>query len=365
MNYKYKVVVDCRMLGKSGIGVFIKNIIENLVIDETYDFYLLGDAEKIKLLDVNLCNCKIINFCADPFSLREQIHFPYSIVNKCDLYFTPNFNLPFFIKIPIISGIHDLLFLDVDRIVSKIGKFIRKLFLVYAFNKSNSLFTVSNFSKSRLIYHFGSNKKITILYNGIDSQLQKFFIANDTESLSNGDYVLYVGNVKPHKGINLLINAYIEAKNEGFNKKLVIVGNKNNFRTSLDLDEYFLRNNDIEFTGYLNCDKLYKLMYNASALIQPSIYEGFGIPPLEAMFLGTPAFISDIEVFKEIYANTPAQFFVSNDVNSLKNLLLNGNYDKVILSKNVNEKFSFANSSKDLSILILKTIHSYESIATR
>ncbi|MGL5932158.1 MAG: glycosyltransferase, partial [Cetobacterium sp.] len=122
-----------------------------------------------------------------------------------------------------------------------------------------------------------------------------------------------------------LLLAYKEAKKEGMTSNLVIVGNQNNFKTK---DEEVIeilensKNEGIEFTGYVDNKELKKLIAEAKVLVQPSLYEGFGIPPLEALALGTPAIVSDIDVFKELYIDLNIKFFEVNNWKNLKNIFL-------------------------------------------
>lgn len=139
--------------------------------------------------------------------------------------------------------------------------------------------------------------------------------------------MIFVGNIKKHKGLKTLLKAFELLKRDGSNLKLIIVGNQKNFRTKdkevINLLENQNLNKDIIFTGYVKDEELKKLIAEARILIQPSLYEGFGIPPLEALALGTNAIVSDIEIFKEIYSDLPVTFFKVNDEEDLKSKVQN------------------------------------------
>ena len=130
--------------------------------------------------------------------------------------------------------------------------------------------------------------------------------------------------------------------------KLLIVGSNEKFRTS-DSELTSLINNiqEIEFTGWVTDDQLLQLISEAKALIQPSLYEGFGLPPLEALYLGTDVILSDIQVFKELYGDLPVAFFQVGNIDDLVNAMLN-------LKRNNN-----INDSKDA----LKERFSYQHVA--
>ena len=161
--------------------------------------------------------------------------------------------------------------------------------------------------------YFGHNKKIKTINNPIPLPLKKELSSLVKED-NHEPYFIYVGNVKKHKGIDVLIEAFNKLSDKKI--KLYIVGKKDSFKTTLE-ERNLQINENVIFTGYVDDNKLYNLIYNAKALIQPSLYEGFGIPPLEALYLGIPAIISDIPVFKEIYGKLPVTFFKCTDADDL------------------------------------------------
>ena len=345
------------MYGKSGIGVYLEGILDHLP-QNNISYLLFGEYNKLKKYESSFCN--IINTDVPAFSLKELFHFPTRIVNTCDYYYTPNFNIPLGIKIPILSTIHDVVFLDVPNIVSPIGKFIRYLFLKYATVKSHSIFTVSEFSKKRINQYFNPTN-IIVTYNGLSKDIKQYKTA-PSQKLYDFDYILYVGNIKKHKGISFLLEAYkLLTDNNNFQKKLVIVGNANNFKSKdNDILKFIKDNNisrDIIFTGYLNNDELYNVISHASLLIQPSLYEGFGIPPLEAMYLNTPVLLSDIEVFKELYNEFPVTFFKVGDVNDLFEKIKLHTYKKINLSKEQEDLYNYYNTTQ----IIINTIKNFQN----
>ena len=130
-----------------------------------------------------------------------------------------------------------------------------------------------------------------------------------------------MGNIKAHKGLKTLVPAFKKARALLHDKpRLLIVGSKENFRTSdTELDALLkdAENDGILFTGFVPDSELKTLIERARLLVQPSLYEGFGIPPLQALYSGTRAVISDIPVFKEIYAKFPVTYFKAGDADDL------------------------------------------------
>jgi len=126
------------------------------------------------------------------------------------------------------------------------------------------------------------------------------------------EYILFIGNIKKHKGLDILLKAYRSAQENGFTPKLVIVGDNKRFKTVDKEISHLLEeelDSNIVYTGNISNEKLYIIIEQALLLVQPSVYEGFGLPPLEALYLGCNILLSDIPVFREIYTGFPVTFF--------------------------------------------------------
>lgn len=341
-----KIAIDCRMYNSSGIGTYIREVLPYMVSTEN-KFLLIGKKNELKEY-INLKNVEIQECNIPIFSPKEVFFFPAKKINECDILYTPNYNIPGGIKIPIYSTIHDVIFLDMPELTSKLGYLIRKIFYKRAYYLSKTIFTVSNFSKKRIEYHLGDKKDIIVTYNGIS----KHMLEDDGTIYEKKDYIIFVGNIKKHKGLKTLLLAYNEAKKEGLTSNLVIVGNQNNFKTKdEEVIEILKKSKDegIIFTGYVDNRELKKLIAEAKVLVQPSLYEGFGIPPLEALVLGTSIIASDIEVFKEIYNNLDIEFFEVNNWKKLKELLkMNERIKNYSNLKNKQIRFTYKECSEKI-----------------
>lgn len=158
--------------------------------------------------------------------------------------------------------------------------------------------------------------------------------------IKKGEYVIYVGNIKKHKGLRVLLEAFTMAIDNGYNKDLYIVGNADNFRSSdLEINTIIEKNPRVKFTGYLPDEELYEMISQADTLILPSLYEGFGLTPLESLYLGTDVILSDIEVLKEVYKGLPVTFFKVGDVYDLATKLQQNH----AVIKDINELRSIIN----------------------
>lgn len=330
-----KVAVDCRMINMSGIGVYLRNVLLHLVEYNKIEWVLFGNRHELDFF-ISFANCKVEECNIQIFSFNEYFRFPVDKVNECDLYYTPNFNIPFGIKIPIYSTIHDVVFLDVPGLTSFIGKWLRKLLYYRAMSSSRIVFTVSEFSRSRLRHHLGADKHVFVTYNGLRNDLLKID-KSSLKKIYNFRYVLFIGNLKKHKGIDVLLDAISMT-----DFKLVVIGSSTNMKTSdkIIIDK-LMNSNNVVIESYIHDDlKLYSIIANAEYLIQPSRYEGFGIPPLEAIFLNTTPIISDIEVFREIYSDMPVIFFQNGNSLHLSEKIQSNSHPLIELAK-IKEKFSY------------------------
>ena len=317
-----KIAVDARMLGSGGIGTYIASLLPYFL--EKNECFIFGDKSAIspfgKYANAESAECRV-----KTFSLNERFAFPRELckkINSCDVYYTPYCNIPSGIEIPVFSTIHDVVFLDVPDLASKAGVAVRKYFYQHAINKSRAVFTVSQFSASRIKASLiCKNIPIVVAYNALPA----WFSSKDCKPVHKTGQLLFVGNIKKHKGLSVLLDALKKAREKGFDMPLVIAGNADNFRTrdtAIAREISSLPESAVRFTGRISDTELSELYRTSTLLVQPSLYEGFGLPPLEALALGTKALISDIPVFKEIYEGFPVTFFKSNDSDDLAEKLI-------------------------------------------
>jgi len=350
---KMTICIDCRMIDASGVGVYLRGILPWL-LGGGHNFLLLGSREKLQSFAVNQ-NVHIIACNIKPFAIRELFFFPDRIlkkINTSDFYFSPFFNIPGGIKVPVCTTIHDMIFPDMPQITSRIGLAARMWFYRRAFNKSRKIFTVSEFSKSRIENYSSKKVPVIVTHNSVQPELLK----HKKDNIEKKETIVFVGNIKKHKGLAILLDAFLMARNEGLLYRLIIIGEKEKFRSSdKSIPEKIesIGQDSVVFTGFISDEKLFEYLAQASLLVQPSLYEGFGIPPLEAMTLGTRALISDIPVFREIYGDFPVTFFRAGDSGDLKekiiDLLINKKSSSPVLSDDLLLKYTF---KKTASIIL-------------
>lgn len=233
----------------------------------------------------------------------------FSHKDKLDLFFSPSHYSPSFCPCPTIPTIHDLGYLQFQNQFTKKDFYQLKNWTYKSIKKAKHIVTVSQFSKDEIIKTYHVNpRKITIAYNGvknppkIDPKIQQNILVN--YNLNANNYFLYLGTLKPNKNIPFLIQAFsllLKNKKLPISPKLVIAGKKGWL-----FDEIFNTvkkegvENNVIFTDFVTEDQKWVLYQNAIASVLPSTYEGFGIPAIESMKIGTPVIVSNIPPFKEV-----------------------------------------------------------------
>ena len=211
--------------------------------------------------------------------------------------------LPVFYENKIVT-IHDIIHLKYPVSYSYSYRKYYEIVFPLMLKHSKHIITVSEFSKKEISSYFGIDEnKISIVYNGVDNKFKPKKNRNPEK------YILGVSSIAFHKNFISLIEAFLKLKTKGV--KLYIVGGLNEKifgKQSKKILEIIKRNENIIFLGRVDDDKLVDLYSNAICFVYPSLYEGFGIPPLEAQACGCAIVISDIPVFKEIYKDTALYF---------------------------------------------------------
>ena len=210
-------------------------------------------------------------------------------------------------------------------------KLFYRIIIKRALKKSKKIITVSNFTKNDIIEQFKiPADKIEVTYEGV-ANLAKgsdslFITKLDQSKVLNSysienSFLLYVGNAYPHKNLDFLLRAFKVLYQEDQSLRLVLVGQEDYFyRQIKDLDfELFPNNSPVIFTGYVPDNELEILYQQALLYAFPSLYEGFGLPPLEAMAKSCPVLSSQAASMPEILGSA-AMYFDPRDQADFKNL---------------------------------------------
>lgn len=334
-----KIGIDARLIGQTGVGRYIKNLVFNLAEIDKKNNYILFVRSQDKKVFKSL-KFKIIETDIRWHSISEQIKFPKILKNEnLDLVHFPYFSVPVFYNRPYVVTIHDLilhhfptgqastLFLPIYW--SKM--FAYKYVISRAAGKAKKIITVSNSTKDEIIDHLKIDpEKIEVVYEGIDNQITNPKSQIPDKSLNakypglakrsgagkilNTKYFIYVGNVYPHKNVNTLIDAFNSLLEKEKECSLMFVGREDFFYKRLKAK--VKSNKNIEFLDYVSDGELAWLYQNAVATVCPAFMEGFGLPALEAMANNCLVITSDVPAFREICKDN-AIYFNPKDPNEL------------------------------------------------
>ncbi len=317
-----KITIDCRMIEHSGAGTYLQNVIYHIVnrYNDDIFFYLIGPRNKLEKY-IPMGDNHIFIDCDIPiFSIKEQLSFKKYIPNDTDLLWIPHWNIPFLYGKKIIVTLYDVLHLAQPRLVgNRVKSYISWIYFIILRFKAVKIITISEFSKKEIIKYLKVNgDKVDAILLGAG---KKSKIISKCE-LNGEKYFLYVGNVKEHKNLKVLLKAFNNIKNM-IDAKLLIVGNKEKLRSyDKKLDDITNEIGDkVIFTGYVSDEKLEEYYLNALAFVFPSKYEGFGLPILEAMERGCPVISSNAASLPEV-AGEAALLFDPYNEKELADLML-------------------------------------------
>jgi glycosyltransferase involved in cell wall biosynthesis len=308
--------------------------------------------ELAKYLDVEV----IGNFTG---LLWEQIDLKFYLSrNKNPILLNMRNTAPLFYKKNIVV-LHDLIFMKNEKWFSKKFHYIYRFYTPILLKKALKIITVSNFSKQDIMQTFNiSPDKIEVVYNAVSKEFQDY--ANEDFENKYGDYILAVASfLSPRKNLCNTIKAFNRLQIKEL--KLVVAGAElKHFSDQNILNEVKL-NKNIILAGYVDDKTLVNFYKNAKFLVFPSLYEGFGIPPIEAMSCGCPVLVSNIASLPEVCAN--AAYYVDpyniKDITEGMDKILNNNdLRNELIQKGYQRQteFSWENSTSKL-IQIIENIY--------
>jgi glycosyltransferase involved in cell wall biosynthesis len=292
--------VDARKAFDSGIGVVIRALLEEFQDRDVKVSAVCKSHDQAERLRILLPGLRYLIASAENYSIGEQFAIP--LAARGDVLWSPHYNVPVGVGMPVVSTVHDLLPLAYPQLFPGLRKqvYARLMFRLCAF-KSAAIVCVSHFTALELgRFTRCPTRKIRVVHNGVAPRW--FGLRREPDPAD--PFFLYVGNFKPHKNLNRLLAGF-EKASLIVPHRLVVVGQSEGFITSDQ--EAIQRAKDtprVTFAGSVSDERLDKLMAGASAVILPSVYEGFGLPALEALAAGVPVVASDIPPLKEVCGET-------------------------------------------------------------
>jgi glycosyltransferase involved in cell wall biosynthesis len=306
-----RVAIDARKLHDFGIGTYIRNLLRELArIDRETDYVLLTPPTDLDVGTQLGPNFRTVLEPSPNYSLREQIHVPWVLRReRPHVFHAPHYVLPPAVPCRSVVTIHDCIHLMFPQYLpNKAAYAYARASMWAAVKRSDCILTVSEASKRDILHFFNvAPEKIVVVYNAID---EHFWLTPPDEEVArvreryqlDYQFVLYVGNIKPHKNLVRLIEAFDELRHTGHEElKLLIIGDEISKLPSLRRAVHRHKlHKHVRFLGFVSDGTLRILYRLASLFVFPSLYEGFGLPPLEAMASGTPVVTSNQSSMPEV-----------------------------------------------------------------
>jgi len=306
-----RIGIDARKLHDFGIGTYIRNLVRNLArIDRETEFVLLCRAEDAAALADVGENFRTVVETAGNYSVSEQLKVPLALKReKVTLFHAPHYVLPPLVSCRSVVTIHDCIHLMFPQYLpSRFAFMYARASIAMAARRATRVLTVSESSKRDILRFVDvPPEKIDVIYNAYDERFGVEPCEEDVVRVReryqlHDEFVLYAGNVKPHKNLTRLIEAFDLVRSRGLDHlKLVLIGDDISKYAALrravhahQLHKY------VRFLGYLPEETLAVMYRLAGVFVFPSLYEGFGLPPLEAMASGTPVVTSNMSSLPEV-----------------------------------------------------------------
>ena len=324
-----RIAIDARMINASGIGRYLSNILKAFRSLEIEDVSLVGNRRQLS--GHCLPSWNIVESDLSFYSPFSGLRFPIR-GRKVDVMYFPHINVPFFLKPgkKNLVTIHDVFHLLPISGIRGPAKIYMHLMYANALGMADQIFCASRTTLDMVRDLFGEKigKKAVVSYSPFDAEQfsAKAPRLDNTSAVSlllqkhkAKKKLLFVGNVKPHKNLQGLVNAM--QSNIFGDCVLFIVGKRDGFITGVQTAQQKLLESDrVEFTGYVSDAELRHMYASADLLVFPSLYEGFGYPPLEALSLGLPVVASNLDVVREICGDT-VSYFDPRSVESMRSTI--------------------------------------------
>lgn len=304
------ISIDLRMYRMAGIGRYLQTLMPEVVPHLTARrIRILGDPAELAgepwMGDHRL---ELRSFRAPIFSVSEQVQ-SIAAIQGGDLLWAPQYNIPLLHRGMLVVTIHDLCQLaHPDSLGSDLQRWYARHLLSVVARRASAILCVSEFTRQEIEQYLHVKKeRLFVTYPGRGLDINS--VRGAESHYSGPRYLLAVGNVKAHKNLRRLVEAFARVRDR-IPHELLIVGKREGM---LNADLTFkgastLLEGRIRFTGHISDEELRGLYQNATALVFPSLYEGFGFPALEAMSQGCPVACSNVASLPEIVGDAALLF---------------------------------------------------------
>lgn len=353
-----KIAIDIQTtLGqKSGFGYYVKNLVENLEKNDSKNEYCLVTP-------------KMEHDLSTPQRFMwDQFNFPKRAKKvKVDILHQPCFSAPIFYRGKVVVTCHDIISVLFPKNLQFWSRMFYSKWMPFSYRRADMIIASSECTKKDIIEHLKiSPEKIKVIHLATSDSFkpikdQKIIEGIKKKYKTGENYFIHVGTLEPRKNLSFLVKAFNMATKQGIKENLVIVGKKGWYYEDLFRQVEKLKlEKRVVFTGYAE-EKDIPILYNgATALTFPSIYEGFGFPPLEAMNCGTPVISSNTSSIPEVVGNAGILIPPKNEkIWAEKMLLLSQSKE---LSKELSQKGLIQSKKFSWEKTAKKTMNVYEEV---
>lgn len=308
------VAIDARWL-VGGIGAYTEKLLLGLGKNtngvELHAITRQADAARVKDL------CTGVTVVDVPiYTAMEQVLIPRA-ARRYDLLHVPHFNIPVLYGRPMMVSIMDVIHLRSPKYRNSLSSLLYAWpMLSAAARRADHIVTVSNYSKTEIMEALGAaESKISVIHCGVGGQFRRDVAEQGSRSAAEAlgirrPYLLYVGNLKPHKNVITLLRAFADLRNDGkISHMLLIVGDDARWKHSVveECERLGIRDSTV-LTPFVSAEIFPKIYAGADLLVMPSTIEGFGLPVLEAMACGTPVLSSNAASLPEVAGDAALYF---------------------------------------------------------
>lgn len=359
----------------TGVQYYIKNLVNELINQHsktTFEIFLWGEnkhitkhfnQEHVAIHNVKFFSNKLARIAV------ENTYLPFYFNKKqFNVFHGPAYVLPYFTPIPSVLTVHDLIAFEHPEFCQDQSVIYFNFFLPRSVKKATKIIAVSQTVKNTIIEKFKiSGDKIDVIYLGVSEKFRNNLKEDYLQEVKNkyklpSQFFLFVGNIEPKKNLDRLLEAFIKLKrNTDIPHKLVIVGKPGwKYKSFFNLLSKSNHSEDVVLTNYV-CENDLPAIYNlCDVFVFPSLYEGFGIPALEAMACGKAVLISNKGALPEITGNNCLQvdpYSIDEIANGMYNLITDASLKNNLIEKSLKwvKDFTWENTAK-------RTLKVYEDV---
>jgi len=303
------IVVDARMIGSSGIGTYLQNTLSRMVAARPdWRFTLLGAPAQLESAGLaSPANVQVRETRAPIYSLREQVAFAAPGLRRAELFWSPHYNVPLLTTRRLLVTVHDVMHLALPEYRRR-WPHRQYATTMYAAVRRRAAAVICNSEYTRREFErlAGPVRSTHVIHLGVDPSW--FAAARPWDGRAARPYIVFVGLAKPHKNLVGLLRAFAMLRDRIPHDLTIIGGNAHVLRTVDDRigPEAAGLEERLHVLDHLQLGALQQCVAGADVLVQPSLCEGFGLPPLEAMAAGTPCLVSRIEPLIEVCGDAAA-----------------------------------------------------------